>query len=116
MAGAIIFVLATIVAQPTVSPDVLEPSVRNEVDHALNRAPAAAATNDFASADIAFARHYATNGLSATDVALRLVTSQRADGTWRVGTNDVTAAAVQILRTLTFGHAGRVTLPGETEK
>ena len=103
MLGMIILLLATLVARPAVSPDVLEPSVLNEVDHALNRAPAAAATNDFASADIAFARLYATNGLSATDVALRLVTSQRADGTWRVGTNDVTTAAVQILKTLTMG-------------
>ena len=100
MIGALILILTTLVAPPAVSTDILEPSVRNEVDHALNRAPAAAATNDFASADIAFARLYATNGLSATDVALRLVTSQRADGTWCVGTNDVTTAAVQILRTL----------------
>ena len=100
MLGVIILLLATLVARPAVSPDVLEPSVLNEVDHALNRAPAAAATNDFASADLAFARLYATNGLSATDVALRLVTSQRADGTWRVGTNDVTTAAVHLLKSL----------------
>ena len=104
MRGAILALLATIVARPAVSPDVLEPSVRNEVDHALNRAPVAAATNEFASADLAFAQFYATNGLSATDVALRLVTSQRADGTWRVGTNDVTTAAVHLLKSLESGQ------------
>lgn len=85
-----------IVAQPTVSPDVLEPSVQNEVDHARARVPVGA-TNAWSTAADAFARQYETNGLSATDAAVRLVSAQRPDGRWLVGTNDVTAAAVRIL-------------------
>ena len=42
---ALVLALA-IVAQPLVSPDVLEPSVQNEVDHALARAPTNAVPAD----------------------------------------------------------------------
>ena len=35
-----------------------------------------------------------TNGQSRTQVAIRLVSAQKADGRWFVGTNDVTSAAV----------------------
>ena len=83
-----LLVSVTLTAQPTVSSDVLEPSVRNEVRHALSRAVAD------------FARLYETNGLSAMDAAIRLVSAQRADGRWRAGTNDVTAAAVRLLTEL----------------
>ena len=89
----------TLTAQPTVSPDVLEPSVQNEVDHAVARA-ADAATNAWTVAMADFARLYETNGLNATEAAIRLVSTQRPDGRWLVGTNDVTAAAVRILRDL----------------
>ncbi len=90
----------TLTAQPTVSPDVLEPSVWNEVRHALARASDFAATNASSAAAVDFACLYSTNGLSATDAAIRLVSTQGADGRWRVGTNDVTAAAVRILERL----------------
>ena len=91
------------------SGDVLEPSVRNEVDHALSRsdafgaAPSAAAsacgpsTNTTGSADIPVAW---TNGLSLTAQAVRLVSLQTADGRWLDGTNDVTRSAVTVLRAL----------------
>ena len=96
-----LLLLAALTAQPTASPDVLEPSVRNEVDHARSRAPRGAlrlgATNAWTTAEAAFARLYETNGLTATDAAIRLVSAQRPDGRWLVGTNDVTAAAVRIL-------------------
>ena len=106
-------ILAAIVQiQPIVSEDVLEPSVRNEVDHALSLAAAASTpgpiaqptTNAFAfvvaptnavPGDI-----FGTNGLSATEIAIKLVSSQRADGRWLSGTNDVTATAIQILLSL----------------
>ena len=103
-----LLVLASVPAftvRPLVDRDVLEPSVQNEVDHALARAPtnltaaaARAATNLTARAakDV-----FGTNGLDATAVALKLVTLQRADGRWYLdGTNDVTAAAVEILKSL----------------
>lgn len=151
-------ILAAIVQiQPIVSEDVLEPSVRNEVDHALslaaaamstnsptaavstpspiaaaatNSPPAASTPNPFAIAAtnsptaaastsspiaqpttnaFAFVASptnavpgdiFGTNGLSATEIAIKLVSSQRADGRWLSGTNDVTAAAIQILLSL----------------
>ena len=152
-------ILAAIVQiQPIVSEDVLEPSVRNEVDHALSLAAAAMSTNSPAAAvstpspiaaaatnsptaaastsspfaiaatnsptaaastsspiaqpttnAFAFVASptnavpgdiFGTNGLSATEIAIKLVSSQRADGRWLSGTNDVTAAAIQILLSL----------------
>ena len=80
----------SITAQPLVNEDILEPSVRNEVRHALSLAP----TNALA-ATIPPAW---TNGQNRTRIAIRLVSAQRADGRWFVGTNDVTSAAVEILK------------------
>ena len=80
----------TITAQPLVNEDVLEPSVRNEVRHALSLAP----TNAPAAAILPAW----TNGRSRTQIAIRLVSAQRADGRWLAGTNDVTSAAVELLK------------------
>ena len=82
----------TISAQPLVNEDVLEPSVCNEVCHALSLAP----TN----APAATILPAWTNGQNRTQIAIRLVSAQRADGRWLAGTNDVTSAAVEILRGL----------------
>lgn len=95
---------AVITAQPLVDADVLEPSVQNEVDHALSLAP----TNVVAFAEAPESLRlfcttndvFCTNGATRTDVAIRLVSSQRADGRWLCGTNDVTSAAVEILKGL----------------
>ena len=74
-----------------VDEDVLEPSIANEVDHALaiapTNSPPVAVTNDL----------FSIAGLSASDAAIRLVSTQKADGRWWSGTNDVTAAAIEIL-------------------
>ena len=83
---------AVITAQPLVNEDVLEPSVRNEVRHALGIAP----TN----APAATALPIPTNGLSRTQIAIGLVSAQKGDGRWFVGTNDVTSAAVELLKEL----------------
>ena len=80
----------TITAHPLANEDFLEPSVRNEVRHALSLAP----TN----APAATVPTSWTNGLDRTQVAIRLVSAQKADGRWLSGTNDVTSAAVEILR------------------
>ena len=152
-------ILAALVhIQPIVSEDVLEPSVRNEVDHALSLAATAMSTNAAASvtnpiaitsttapATVASSTNcaaasvtnpiaitstnalaavapstnsaacdgrpvasqemepvdvFGTNGLSATAIAIKLVSSQRADGRWLSGTNDVTDVAVKILLSL----------------
>ena len=80
----------SVTAQPLVNEDVLEPSVRNEVRHALSLAP----TN----APAATIPPAWTNGQNRTQIAIRLVSAQRADGHWLVGTNDVTSAAVELLK------------------
>lgn len=84
--------------QPLVDEEVLEPSVQNEVDHALNVAP----TNKFekTEASIDFAKLYQTNGMSATETAIALISAQKSDGRWFLGTNEVTGAALEILRRL----------------
>ena len=90
---ALVIALAvTITAQPLVNEDVLEPSVRNEVRHALSLAPTNAPPATILPAW--------TNGQNRTQVAIRLVSAQRADGRWLVGTNDVTSAAVKTLKEL----------------
>ena len=81
---------ASITAQPLVNEEILEPSVRNEVRHALSLAP----TN----APAATVLPAWTNGQNRTQIAIRLVSAQRADGRWMAGTNDVTSAAVELLR------------------
>ena len=83
---------AIVVAQPLATDDALEPSVCNEIAHALAVAP----TN----APPAVGLPFATNGLSRTQMAIRLVSSQRADGRWFAGTNDVTSAAIRLLESL----------------
>lgn len=83
---------AVVTAQPLVNEDVLEPSVRNEVRHALSIAP----TN----APAATALPVATNGLNRTQIAIGLVSAQKGDGRWLVGTNDVTSAAIELLKEL----------------
>ncbi|MBO5774729.1 MAG: hypothetical protein J6R63_01745 [Kiritimatiellae bacterium] len=96
-----VFILAiAIYAQPLVDEDVLEPSVRNEVDRALTLTP----SNDFARASasikegkVDFGLFGLTNGVSKTDAAISIVSSQRSDGRWYSGTNDVTSAAAAIL-------------------
>lgn len=81
---------AVITAQPLVNEDVPEPSICNEIEYALARAPTNAPPMVLLPLD--------TNGHNRTQLAIRLVSSQGADGRWVVGTNDVTATAVRILK------------------
>jgi len=81
---------AVITVRPLAHEDVLEPSVANEVEHAIARAP----TN----APPSVLLPLATSGLARVQLAIRLVSAQGADGRWTVGTNDVTATAVRLLR------------------
>ena len=100
MNKALFLAAAIPLAHTLASPDVLEPSVRNEVDHALSLAPSNAFERASFPTNCAAFCEAATNGLDATAIATRLVSLQRADGRWLDGTNDCTAAAVSILRTL----------------
>jgi len=97
-----LLIAATVVVQPLVDREILEPSVRNEVEHALAIAPPCAPVPaaGTAGAQVRETLPFATNGMSRTDIAIRLVSEQKSDGRWRVGTNDVTAAAVRLLRAL----------------
>ena len=83
---------AVLTAQPLVNEDVLEPSVRNEVQHALAIAPTNAPT--------ATVLPIPTNGLNRTQIAIGLVSAQKGDGRWFVGTNDVTSVAIELLKEL----------------
>ena len=83
---------AVLTAQPLINEDVLEPSVRNEVQHALSIAP----TN----APMAMVLPIPTNGLNRTQIAIGLVSAQKGDGRWFVGTNDVTSVAIELLKEL----------------
>lgn len=88
----------------------LEPSIQNEVDHAvslgerwLGRFPASAFTNAPALKMDAQARALAatTNGLSREKIALTLISSQRGEGWWTTPTNVApTRLAVEILKGL----------------
>ena len=91
----------TITAQVINGPDaVLEPSVLNEVEHALAMVPqdetnaAVRATGDV----------FSTNGLSATAIAVKLVSAQRSDGRWLVNGTNCTQVAVAILAELAGGR------------
>lgn len=64
----------------------LEPSLLNEVEHALARA--AACPGD----------PFGTNGLARAEIARRVVSAQGADGRWYVNGRDETRAAEAILR------------------
>ena len=89
----IALVFATVLtAQPLVNEDVLEPSVRNEVQHALSIAP----TN----APLATVLPIPTDGLNRTQIAIGLVSAPKGDGRWFVGTNDVTSVAIELLKEL----------------
>ena len=83
---------AVVLAQPIAADDALEPSVCNEVAHAVSVAP----TN----APVTALLPFDTNALTRTQLAVRLVSSQRADGRWFSGTNDVTYSALKILNSL----------------
>jgi len=95
----------------------LEPSVQNEVDHAVARAEAwlakewpAAGTRDacpYRGDDstagtnaLAAARDvFGTNGLCSADVAIKLISSQKGGGWWITPTNAApTRLAVEILK------------------
>ena len=90
-------ILLTIIvtAHPLVNEEVLEPSVQNEVDHALSVASTNAVPPTAAGRD--FAKLYATNGMSATARAVSLVSSQK-DGCWYWQGTNVTPVAVRLLR------------------
>lgn len=86
----------------------LEPSVQNEVDHAVGLAEAwlagraaavPAATNALLRAeDLGL---FPTNGLSREKIAIRLIASQKGEGWWATPTNDApTRLAVNILKGL----------------
>lgn len=87
----------TLSVQPLADEDCLEPSIQNEVDHALSIAPTNAPPVDaaFAATD-----PLGTNALSKTAIAIALVSAQGGEGRWMAGTNDVTRLAVEILEGL----------------
>lgn len=91
-----VLILSLVVTgHPLVNEEVLEPSVQNEVDHALNQASTNAVPLTAAGED--FARLYETNGMDATRRAIALVSAQK-DGCWYWKGTNVTPVAVRLLR------------------
>ena len=84
-------IIGAISAHPLTNEDVPGLSVLNEVEHAIAIAPTNAPPTDWTPP---------TNGLSRTAAAVRLVSSQRSDGRWMAGTNDVTSAVLETLKAL----------------
>ena len=110
-AYAAVLAATVISAQPLVDDSVLEPSVLNEVVHAVSRAPTNGACCVRARGEAVRAL-LGEDGLSATEAAIRLVSAQRGDGRWFVGTNDVTAAAVDFLRRISGEDSSAPALSG----
>ena len=87
--------------RPMPRPDgPLEPSVQQEVDHAVDLAEAWLATRQ-ADTNTVSGDLFGTNGLTREAVALRLVSRQRGEGWWLFPTNAApTRLAVEILKGL----------------
>ena len=91
----------TVAVRPMPRPEgPLEPSVQNEVDHAVDLAEAWLArhgdTNAVPRDDL-----FKTNGLPRERIALRLISAQRGDGWWVTSTNAApTKLALEILKGL----------------
>lgn len=104
MKGGLAIMFAAVCGfQPLPQPDgPLEPSIQNEVDHAVSigerwlASHASAACTNLPSGDL-----FATNGLTRERVAIKLISSQRSGGWWLVETNSApTRLALEILKGL----------------
>ena len=107
--GLAILFAASIGIQPLPQPDgPLEPSIQNEVDHAVAlgerwlaaaasaRRPCQVGGTNAVPRDL-----FATNGLTREKIAIKLISSQRAGGWWLVETNAApTRLAIEILKGL----------------
>ena len=79
----------------------LEPSVQNEVDHALDLAEAWLARQPVSTNAPPTGDLFRTNGLTRTRTALRLISLQRGEGWWLTSTNTApTRLARDILKGL----------------
>ena len=95
MLQTFIALAAVITAHPLVDGDVLEPSVQNEVDHALSRVPTNRVPVNLPC--ISFASLYATNGMDATGRAIDIVSRQSRTGQWFFEGGEVTPVAAVLL-------------------
>lgn len=116
--GLAILFAASFGIQPLPQPDgPLEPSVQNEVDHAIAlgerwlaaHVPAVAGRPPYQGTNVAAVAGrspyqgdlFATNGLTREGIALKLISSQRAGGWWIMETNAApTRLALEILKGL----------------
>lgn len=96
-----IFLICSVNLQALPHSDVIEPSVLNEIDHALNRAPENAAYIPQVMVGDALKYLGVSNGMSNTETAIRIVSSQNRDGRWisKKGL-DISLAAIETLKTL----------------
>lgn len=83
----------------------LEPSIQNEVDHAVDRGEAWLARQRFAPPPTngveVVCDLFATNGLTREKIALKLISGQKGEGWWMTSTNAApTRLAISILKGL----------------
>ncbi len=83
----------------------LEPSIQNEVDHAVDRGEAWLAKRRFpppSTNRVETVRDlFATNGLTREKIALKLISGQKGEGWWTTPTNAApTRLAIEILKGL----------------
>ncbi len=94
---ALTVLLASLLINSPLSDSMLEPSVLNEVHHALARSE-----NKSMFGDLDKFKQQVKSlsaGSSLTDIALKLVSTQKSDGRWYdANTNDVTCAARYVLK------------------
>ena len=104
---AAILLASALTVQVVADPDgPLEPSIMNEVEYALGRvsADAVGGASSATNATAALGDVFGTNGLSATEIAVKLVSRQDRAGRWIVNGTNATSEAVAILTFLTGGH------------
>ena len=108
--GLAILFAASFGIQPLPQPEgPLEPSVQNEVDHAVSLgerwlasfAARSSCTGAHSVTNMPSGDLFATNGLTRERIAIKLISSQRAGGWWLMETNAApTRLAIQILKGL----------------
>ena len=81
--------------------EVLEPSIQNEVDHAIDRGEAWLAASQLTNRLERVQDLFSTNALTREKIALKLISSQKGEGWWVTPTNAApTRLALEILKGL----------------
>jgi len=96
-----VFLVFSIMLHPLADDDVLEPSVVNELDHALRRSPGDAVYIPRSLVAQALEELGVSKGMSSSEAAIRIISSQNRHGRWidKSG-RDISSAAIAMLKDL----------------